>query len=118
MKDNWIVATRQSWKFVVGCFMLIISSILFKIGFHYLDKSDNVFIVLVLGGVLSTSISIIWLIVSMRCQFCGGKIVWKVMKTHNAFSWFTDLITLDNCPLCHKRLTDDATGKPLNKKKA
>jgi hypothetical protein len=101
---NWIKASKQLWKFYVGCTLLVVSVILFKSGFYYLDKSDNMFIILILGGVLTISFFFIWLIFSLRCQFCKGKIVLAVIKNNNGFTWFTDLLTLEYCPLCKRKI--------------
>ena len=101
LKNTWIDLTNQNWKINVGLILAFIICIFFGFSILHLKKSDNLFVINLLLGVVSSILCLFWFMLAIRCPVCKGKIVWNVMSQHGFSVWFIVLLRLDHCPICN-----------------
>ena len=105
---NWIHKTKQTWKilsfgFLIGVDFLIFLIFLWRINvpreknitFWILDEVTLAFSFVGIGLVAFT---LLWF--SIKCPVCHKNIGKRILNTSNVSNWFTDLISLKNCPHC------------------
>jgi hypothetical protein len=106
MKTSWFCKTKQSWKVWVFFLLTLLSLstfVLFVWRVNYPNTAPSLFsdeITLSLSFVWSGLVSLGWLGLSVRCPECRKSVAGHILSTAPASTWFTALITLQECPLC------------------
>ena len=101
---TWLSETRQRWKiaiflaFLFPVFLQLIADAALSFGSERVNWVQGV--PLSLTVVLFGSAAFLWITVSIRCDRCGARVAWILLKTQPAAAWFGSLINLTECPKC------------------
>lgn len=101
MTDTWIKETGQLWKLYVFATLLATGIVLFALFMVNLqDGTSSPDPLLAVGFATVILLALGWLFVSLRCNRCGGRPAWWVVRHVDANEWFILLISMRECPIC------------------
>lgn len=82
-EDSYVTRSGQAWKVWLSVGLLGLGGLLLIVGFTYLDgDNDTLFVVPVLGGVVSGSLALVWQAISIRCKKCRTNLGWESLNGH------------------------------------
>lgn len=98
---SWLQRTGQRWKAIV--FLLLIAVALGTIiALAILSKSDFApRCELSMAEVGLVIVAMLWLILSVRCPTCGGRVALKYLRDRSVTEWLTVLWVSGRCPFCN-----------------
>lgn len=99
--ESFLKLTNQSWKVSVSLMLGLISLVSFIVGFYNLDRFDDLFMKYVFVGTITAFMSLIWLLLTIRCPNCKKSVSWLVVKKSDVSVWFVGIIGMSECPNCH-----------------
>lgn len=98
------VLRGQIWRIYVGCGLIpfVALGLLFLSLSGRVQIAPNFFVV----AVPVAAAGLVWAVMTVRCQACGGRLLWKAVKEQPPGDWLVWLIRLEACPICgHSRTT-------------
>lgn len=107
-EDTWLSRSHQTWKLIVFGILLILEFgviVLHQCKINHfcgpLFKEDSGPTELLGWAVVVVAfIAFIWVWLAIRCSNCRKSVSGMILKTAPAMQWFTQLVTLQECPHC------------------
>jgi len=102
MASSWLRRTGQTWKVVVFGLLLVVCFVLLALFIAAVNgkiEGEGAFALGFTGAGLG---ALFWLATAVRCNHCGARPAWHLMRTAPHASWFLQLLALDRCPSCGK----------------
>jgi hypothetical protein len=96
---SWYYATGQAWKIYVFLLLLMMSLSISGVSCVRDAGADSNW-ALSLAAIVSSATTVVWISLAIRCPFCKGRPVWRIIHTGEVSSWFTTVLSMDSCPIC------------------
>lgn len=93
-KKRWLVQTNQVWK--VNLFFMLIGGCLIL---HFVGFMDSNFELL---QVVMFFMSLLWLLISVKCPNCGRRPMLQLIKTTPITRFVQSIYMFKKCPFCNK----------------
>ena len=102
MFDNSIVKkTRQMWKLNLSFILLLLGSASVFWGIRTAEtKTNYLTVILIIGGLIISLSSLIFVIVSVRCPNCKAPWFWQGISGQSPSNWLIWLLARTECPKC------------------
>jgi hypothetical protein len=107
--DTWLHSSGQLWKVRVfaagfaitaGCLCGLIWATSSAEAELFGLAHDALITLFALGLAGFGALSFGWILLSIRCNECGARPVWRGVNSEGSFGWFTELFNLRACPEC------------------
>jgi len=103
LSNSYIGRSGQAWKVWLGAFFLLIGFLMIMLVFiPAVRVLESIRMALLLGGIVFSALSLLWVCLAVRCKKCRTRLVWRAMKEQSHQKWLSYLLTSKECPYCDK----------------